>query len=101
LTRSNGLTALAPFPAQYLCEERLDGDNQYQCDFCGHRTDATRRVRLHSLPPYLCFQLKRFVFDMQTFERKKVGTALLFLQGWEGVSLRGMWRADIADELCR
>jgi hypothetical protein len=57
---------------QYLGEERLEGDNQYQCDLCGHRTDATRRMRLHALPPYLCFQLKRFVFDMQTYERKKV-----------------------------
>lgn len=79
------LTALAAFPAQYLGEERLDGDNQYQCDFCGHRTDATRRVRLHSLPPYLCFQLKRFVFDMQSFERKKVGKTLLVAGvGWGG-----------------
>ena len=90
---------MAAFPAQYLSEERLDGDNQYQCDFCGHRTDATRRVRLHSLPPYLCFQLKRFVFDMQSFERKKVGKTLL--EGWGGLVSTGMWRADIVDELRR
>ena len=29
-------------------------------------------MRLHAAPPYLNIQLKRFVFDMKTYTRKKV-----------------------------
>lgn len=39
---------------------------------CLEQCDAIRKAQLHQLPPYLCFQLKRFVFDMKTFQRKKV-----------------------------
>ena len=48
-----------------LDAEQLTGDNQYYCEFCGIKFDATRQLCLHELPPYLCFSLKRFVFDMK------------------------------------
>jgi ubiquitin C-terminal hydrolase len=47
----------------YLREEILEGDNQYMCEHCNARVDATRSVKLRSLPPLLNFQLKRFVFN--------------------------------------
>lgn len=48
-----------------LCKEELSGDNQYHCDFCGKKVDATRQLCLRQLPPYLCLSLQRFVFDMK------------------------------------
>lgn len=57
---------------QYLAEERLEGDNKYHCEFCDAKVDAVRAVRLHRLPRYVNFQLKRFVFDFDTMSRRKV-----------------------------
>ena len=48
-----------------LSAEELSGDNQYHCDFCGKKVDATRQLCLRQLPPYLCLSLQRFVFDMK------------------------------------
>ena len=45
--------------------EHLAGDNQYACEHCGRKVDATRQLRLRTLPPYLCLSLKRFVFDLR------------------------------------
>jgi len=44
----------------------LNGDNQYYCERCACKHDATRRIRLKSLPPVLNFQLARFVFEKYT-----------------------------------
>ena len=63
---------LLPFlnlQADMLSAEELSGDNQYHCDFCGKKVDATRQLCLRQLPPYVCLSLQRFVFDM------KVGTS--------------------------
>ena len=57
---------------QYLAEERLEGDNKYHCEFCDQKVDAVRAVRLHRLPRFVNFQLKRFVFDFDTMSRRKV-----------------------------
>lgn len=46
-----------------LQEEKLDGENRYFCESCQSKQSATRRIRLHSLPPTLNLQLMRFVFD--------------------------------------
>jgi len=63
---------------EFLAVERLEGDNRYACAHCGILTDATRAVRLRRLPRYLAFQLKRFVFDFETFERRKCADAFQF-----------------------
>lgn len=49
-------------PAQ---EEKLEGDNRYFCETCQSKQNATRRIRLLSLPGTLNLQLMRFVFDRQ------------------------------------
>jgi hypothetical protein len=46
-----------------LSPELLDGDNQYHCEVCGGKQDATRQLRLRQLPPLLALSLQRFVFD--------------------------------------
>lgn len=54
-----------PLQAEMLSPESLCGDNQFFCDFCDKKADATRQLCLQQLPPYLCLSLQRFVFDMK------------------------------------
>lgn len=53
----------SPWLPVVLQEEKLDGENRYFCESCQSKQSATRRIRLHSLPPTLNLQLMRFVFD--------------------------------------
>ena len=69
ITLNGGLMAAL---RQYLAEERLEGDNKYHCEFCDAKVDAVRAARLHRLPRFVNFQLKRFVFDFDTMSRRKV-----------------------------
>mmetsp|Transcript_10465 Transcript_10465/g.26589 ORF Transcript_10465/g.26589 Transcript_10465/m.26589 type:complete len:1024 (-) Transcript_10465:2375-5446(-) len=62
----------------YLEEEVLAGDNQYYCPRCSSRQNALRSIQIHSLPPHLILQLKRFKFDMKTFQRKKIKSSFTF-----------------------
>ncbi|XP_024995811.1 ubiquitin carboxyl-terminal hydrolase 26 isoform X3 [Cynara cardunculus var. scolymus] len=57
-----GLKSLDESLDDYLSVEELQGDNQYFCYSCATRVNATRSIRLQSLPPVLIFQLKRCVF---------------------------------------
>lgn len=57
---------------QYLCEEILDGDNQYHCSACDCKRDAKRVMKLTELPPVLNVQLSRYVFDRQRYIKKKL-----------------------------
>ncbi|XP_056131110.1 ubiquitin carboxyl-terminal hydrolase 48 [Lampris incognitus] len=63
---------------EFLKEEKLDGDNRYFCENCQSKQNATRRIKLHSLPPTLNLQLMRFVFDRQTGHKKKLNTFISF-----------------------
>jgi ubiquitin C-terminal hydrolase len=45
--------------------EMLEGANQYACESCQCKVDAIRQMVLRTLPPYLCLQLNRFVFDLE------------------------------------
>ncbi|KAL4440027.1 hypothetical protein ABPG75_003028 [Micractinium tetrahymenae] len=73
-----GHKSLTESLASMLFPEMLEGDNQYQCDFCGHKVDATRQLELRSLPPMLCFSLQRFVFDFHKMDRVKVSDKFAF-----------------------
>jgi len=46
----------------YLSIEHLQGENKYLCESCKSHVDATRCIKLCSLPPTLNFQLKQCVF---------------------------------------
>ncbi|KAM9364177.1 ubiquitin carboxyl-terminal hydrolase 48 isoform 1-T2 [Pholidichthys leucotaenia] len=63
---------------EFLKEEKLEGENSYFCESCQSKQTATRRIRLHSLPPTLNLQLMRFVFDRQTGHKKKLNTFISF-----------------------
>jgi len=42
--------------------EQLRGANKYQCKKCQQKVDATKTFSIHTAPPVLSFQLKRFDF---------------------------------------
>uniref|UniRef100_A0A8C7UJQ9 Ubiquitin carboxyl-terminal hydrolase 48 n=1 Tax=Oncorhynchus mykiss TaxID=8022 RepID=A0A8C7UJQ9_ONCMY len=63
---------------EFLKEEKLDGDNRYFCESCQSKQNATRRIKLHSLPHVLNLQLMRFIFDRQTGHKKKLNTFISF-----------------------
>lgn len=62
---------------RYCRDETLEGDNQYHCEVCGCKQDASRRVRFEKVPPLLNIQLSRYTYDMKTFAKKKVSEKVL------------------------
>ncbi|KAG9443885.1 hypothetical protein H6P81_015225 [Aristolochia fimbriata] len=73
-----GLKNLNESLDDYLSVEGLQGENQYFCESCGTRVDATRAIKLHKLPPVLNFQLKRCVFLPKTTTKKKITSVFSF-----------------------
>ncbi|CAH9092211.1 unnamed protein product [Cuscuta epithymum] len=73
-----GLKSLEESLDEYLSIEKLEGDNQYYCESCATRVNATRSIKLRSLPAVLNFQLKRCVFLPNTTKKKKITTAFSF-----------------------
>ncbi|CAM6105180.1 unnamed protein product [Calypogeia fissa] len=73
-----GFAGLPESLQNYLSEENLRGENQYSCESCKMRVDATHSMKLRSLPPVLNFQLKRFVFNAKTATKKKVTSKFSF-----------------------
>ncbi|KAL6867275.1 hypothetical protein ACP4OV_015299 [Aristida adscensionis] len=73
-----GLNNLEESLNDYFSEEALDGENQYFCESCQKRVDATRCIKLRSLPPVVNFQLKRYVFLPKTTTKKKISSSFSF-----------------------
>eukprot|EP00047_Mylnosiga_fluctuans_P009722 m.12772 g.12772 ORF g.12772 m.12772 type:complete len:1316 (-) comp2755_c0_seq1:219-4166(-) len=63
---------------EFFGVENLNGHNQYQCNNCNGRFDATRRMVLRKLPPVLCLHLLRFVFDLKAGAKKKLTQSISF-----------------------
>ena len=72
-----GGTDVAAALREVLKPEEMRGAEQYACDRCGRKCDATKGVKL-LLPPVLTLQLKRFHFDRKTLTRHKVNTTVAF-----------------------
>lgn len=73
-----GLKSLEESLDDLLSIEELEGDNQYLCEACVTRVNATRSIKLRSLPAVLNFQLKRCVFLPNTTMKKKITSAFCF-----------------------
>ncbi|XP_030480385.1 ubiquitin carboxyl-terminal hydrolase 26 isoform X1 [Cannabis sativa] len=73
-----GLKSLDNSLDDYLSVEELHGDNQYYCESCKTRVNATRSIKLRTLPPVLNFQLKRCVFVPKTTMKKKITSVFSF-----------------------
>ncbi|KAI4369312.1 hypothetical protein MLD38_017766 [Melastoma candidum] len=75
-----GLKNLEESLDDYLRTEELNGENQYLCEFCKVRVDASRSITLRTLPRVLNIQLKRCVFLPKTTTKKKVTSSFSFPQ---------------------
>lgn len=73
-----GLSTLPEAMRDFLKKEALTGDNQYECTACGTKVDAARGIELVALPQVLHLHLMRFVYDLKTFNRKKVQSPVTF-----------------------
>lgn len=51
---------------------------RYHCPECNCLQDATRYTELRQLPPVLHFSLLRFVYNLETMERRKQKHAISF-----------------------
>jgi len=61
-----------------VMEEILSGDNQYFCEFCNGKRDASRKIVFDKLPPVLMLQLLRTSFDLTSGEKKKTHAKISF-----------------------
>ncbi|PAN51546.2 hypothetical protein PAHAL_9G571000 [Panicum hallii] len=73
-----GLNNLEESLDDYFSQEELDGENQYFCESCQKRVDATRCIILRSFPPVINIQLKRYVFLPKTTTKKKISSTFRF-----------------------
>lgn len=65
---------------RYLYPEDLTVDNQYFCDQCKSKQNATRQVVFCALPPVLNLQLCRYIFDKEKFVKKKLTDGVMLSQ---------------------
>lgn len=76
--------------------ETLEGDNAYQCDACGARVTAQRRVGIRHLPNVLLLALRRFDYDLDSMRRVKINDYYEF--PWEldlePYTIEGLHRKD-------
>lgn len=56
---------------KFITPEVLEGDNQYSCEKCKKKVDATKGLQFVKFPYLLTLQLKRFDFDYETVRKKK------------------------------
>ncbi len=62
-TNDKGTTSLKDCLKEFSKEENLTGDNQYHCDKCKKKVDATKKLYIWEPPEVLIVQLKRFKND--------------------------------------
>jgi ubiquitin carboxyl-terminal hydrolase 48 len=62
----------------YMAEERLFGDNCYECSHCQKKQEAIRRTEIVETPDILFLQLLRYVYDRKTYEKKKSKVEISF-----------------------
>jgi ubiquitin C-terminal hydrolase len=61
-----------------VAEELFSGDNKIEDEEAGRKVDAIRRCSIRDLPSTLIIHLKRFEFDLETMDRKKVNDFITF-----------------------
>jgi len=63
---------------KFVKPEILNEDNQYLCEKCNIKVDATKGLQFLSFPYLLTLQLKRFDFDYESFKRIKLNSYFEF-----------------------
>ncbi|KNC48127.1 ubiquitin carboxyl-terminal hydrolase [Thecamonas trahens ATCC 50062] len=77
---SDKLATLENLITDYVTPEVMDGDNKVFCSKCEGKHAATRAIELEELPSSLVVQVKRFTYDMVTFQKKKIHTNISYPQ---------------------
>ena len=62
----------------FTAAEKLAGENKYFCSNCDSKQNATRRLKLDVLPPYLNLQLNRYTYDRVLLRKKKLNVPIEF-----------------------
>jgi ubiquitin C-terminal hydrolase len=62
-TKEDGETSIDESIREFIKEEILSGDNQYFCDHCKKKVDATKKMCIWEPPNILIVHLKRFKND--------------------------------------
>jgi ubiquitin C-terminal hydrolase/predicted N-acetyltransferase YhbS len=65
---------------KYVTPEILDGNNQYYCEQCDKKRDATKGLEFDTFPYLLTLQLKRFDYDWEADRRIKLMDRVSFPQ---------------------
>ncbi|KAF9147747.1 Ubiquitin carboxyl-terminal hydrolase 48 [Linnemannia schmuckeri] len=82
---------------EFVEAEDLVGSDRYSCSFCESLQDATRKIKLDSLPKVLNIQLMRFVYDTTTWTKKKSKDMIRFPLTIDFASLLGSQTAVLYD----
>ena len=64
----------------FVSVEHLTGDNQYYCEKCQAKQDASKGLKFKNFPPIFMLQLKRFDLDYTTLQRIKINDKVSFPQ---------------------
>ena len=62
--------------ADFVAEERLEGQDTYYCSKCKAHQNAGKSIKIFRLPPVLVLHLKRF--DKHAYSRAKINTVVDF-----------------------
>jgi ubiquitin carboxyl-terminal hydrolase 47 len=62
----------------FLKTEKLEKDNQYQCQHCNKKVDALKYSKLSKISKVLFIQLNRFDYDYSTDSRRKICDRVTF-----------------------
>lgn len=62
----------------FVSEELFSGDNKIEDPDAGRKVDMLRRCVIRELPSTLIIHLKRFEFDLETLDRKKLNDLITF-----------------------
>eukprot|EP01117_Protostelium_nocturnum_P014334 TRINITY_DN5452_c0_g1_i3.p1 TRINITY_DN5452_c0_g1~~TRINITY_DN5452_c0_g1_i3.p1 ORF type:complete len:1042 (-),score=382.12 TRINITY_DN5452_c0_g1_i3:49-3174(-) len=74
----NGFDTIADSLGAFVNFEILNENNQYFCEKCQTKRDASKGILFKSLPKVLIFSLGRFEFDYREDKRKKISSVFRF-----------------------
>lgn len=80
----------------FVAGEVLEGSNAYQCDDCGKKVKAARRVLIEKLPKVLILTLRRFEFNFDMMKRVKINDFCEFPEeiDMKQFTLQELWETE-------